>query len=502
MWVFDWNSRNSFGDGVMRTKTTYLTNLNGLTGEKALLIEPLRQIPIEQRRGIIALHGHGADASVWTPGWAGARHLQALADAGYFIVSIDAGGPATFNNIAAMTAITSAYGYLTSVVGLAEAQVGLFGWSMGGGNALQWIKENPTKVWAALLWCPLTDLDYHSGYPGAVGAEYQAAYSPPIYAAGDYAVNSVGHKIADEYPTWRNKCPIRIIQGTADTTVPMAKSQAFVTGVNQPQVDIVLLAGSNHSNLFANYLTDATLDFFRTNEDPLQVYVPAPIKSLTPESVMYQDSARTTLALANNDPCGSWSDPQSNQHASQATAGKRPLVKTNVLNGYRVLEFDGVDDYMEATIAAKIAATTFLVVRRLDAVHGRTLVGWKVDSSNRVVMYGSAVGYSYYANEALTSEDIPCIASDWNIVVVRHPSASEVEWRVGGKAPVATFDPYDNLTTAITLMLGANNNVAGTFGKFQIADYLRYDDALSLDQVNVVGSALAAKYVLPWETAI
>lgn len=491
----------------MRTKTTYVNPFNGITGEKAVLIEPLRQVPLEQRRGIIALHGHGADATVWVPGWTGARHVQALADAGYYVISIDAGGPATFNNKAAMDAITSCYSYLIGTVGLAETKVGLFGWSMGGGNSLQWIKENPTKVWAALLWCPLTDLDYHVGYPPdpAPGSEAYLAYGVPIYPTNNYALNSAGSKIASEYPTWRDKCPIRIIQGSADTTVPLSKSQAFINGVNQPQVDMIVLTGSDHVNLFANISTDATLDFFRNSEEPLDVYVPPAVKLLSPESTMYQDSARTTLAEANNDPVGSWTDIALAQHASQATAGKRPTLKTNVLNGFRVLEFDAVDDYMESVMSARLASTLFVVARKMTAVdaNGRVLVGWKFNSSNRLIFYASAAAgdYAFFAREDGQSQIVGGVSTSWHIISFRGVSASSVEVRIDGGAPDAVFDPNDIFVTAVTLMLGSNNNSAGTFGNFQIAEISRYGDALTLTQLDSVGEDLASKYNLIWDAA-
>lgn len=491
----------------MRTKTIYLTNFNGLTGEKAMLILPLRPVPVDQRRAIIAIHGHGADASVWTPGWPGARHAQALADAGYYVVSIDAGGTATFNNKAAMDAITSAYGYIVGTLGIAESKVGLFGWSMGGGNSLQWIKENPTKVWACLIWAPLTDLDYHCLSGGVPTAEATAAYSPPIYVAGDYFTNSVGHKIADEYPTWRNKCPIRIIQGSADTTVPLSKSQAFIDGVNAAPgtataVDMVVLTGSDHSTLFANIDTDETLAFFRDNEEDLDVYVPAPVKLLSPESVMYQDSARTTLALANNDPVGSWTDIVGNQHASQATSTKCPLLKTNVLNGYRVLQFDKTNDYMEATITARIISTWFIVAKKVTALdaNGRGIIGWKLNSSNRIYMYASTAvgGYGWYANESLLVENLGGDPTGWEIICINHPSASVCDVRFSGGAP-HTFDSNDILTTAVTMMLGANNEASGTFGDWQYAEIQRYAVSLSFDQMDHVGGLLADKYGLVWD---
>lgn len=57
-----------------------------------------------------------------------------------------------------------------------------------------------------------------------------------------------------------------------------------------------------------------------------------------------------TLVLNNNDPVGSWPDssPTGNTF-EQATAGNKPLFKTNIINGLPTVLFDGVDDWMQQT---------------------------------------------------------------------------------------------------------------------------------------------------------
>lgn len=54
-----------------------------------------------------------------------------------------------------------------------------------------------------------------------------------------------------------------------------------------------------------------------------------------------------SLALANNDPVGTWNDVSGNNFKLvQATAGRKPLFKTNVVNGKPAVLFDGSDDYL------------------------------------------------------------------------------------------------------------------------------------------------------------
>lgn len=67
---------------------------------------------------------------------------------------------------------------------------------------------------------------------------------------------------------------------------------------------------------------------------------------------LYQASACTTAASANNDPVGCWQDQKGSKHLIQATAGARPLLSTSTPVS---VVFDGSDDNVK--YAAGIADT-------------------------------------------------------------------------------------------------------------------------------------------------
>lgn len=87
-----------------------------------------------------------------------------------------------------------------------------------------------------------------------------------------------------------------------------------------------------------------------------------------------------SLSLADNDPVASWTDLSGNAaHAVQATAGKRPLFKTNILNGLPCVLFDNVDDMLVAPVSS-LAANPFTILvvyatRSTGTAQGRTIVG-------------------------------------------------------------------------------------------------------------------------------
>lgn len=62
-------------------------------------------------------------------------------------------------------------------------------------------------------------------------------------------------------------------------------------------------------------------------------------------TTLYQDSAKTTAVVTNDDPVGGWADKSATGiTAGQATAGKKPLYKASGINSLPSLLYDGSDD--------------------------------------------------------------------------------------------------------------------------------------------------------------
>lgn len=70
-------------------------------------------------------------------------------------------------------------------------------------------------------------------------------------------------------------------------------------------------------------------------------------------STLFQDTAATTPAIAEDDPIGRVNDKSGNaRNATQGTAGSRPTLKLAVQNGLSVGRFDGTADYLSAAAVA------------------------------------------------------------------------------------------------------------------------------------------------------
>lgn len=229
-----------------------------LAGEKDLVIRNRLFVP-SGNKGIIGLHGRNGDAFAWVPNWIGGDHARAWpnADPSQVLLSIDGGGLTPWANNAALASIDAAYTYLTTVLGCGP-KVGIMAWSMGGLGGLNWIKRNPAKVAAALLWCPATNINIFHG-----NATYTAEIDTAYGGAGVYAANVVGHDPATEFAAYKLGIKIRIRHAQDDGTVPVAQSRAFVAGVADPLVDIEETPTGDHTALFANYTTASTVAFFQ-----------------------------------------------------------------------------------------------------------------------------------------------------------------------------------------------------------------------------------------------
>lgn len=223
-----------------------------------------------------------------------------------------------------------------------------------------------------------------------------------------------------------------------------------------------------------------------------------------PDTSKYQDSARTTLAVANNDPVGSWTDKISGANLAQPTSTKRPLLKTAVLNGYDVIQTDGVDDALVTGMLARTSQSWLLVAKKMSAASAtaKTLAAIYQSTSARSSIFTNTLvgtGINFTPTEALGSVVGGGTPTSFDIILLSIYSASSAVLWVNGGAGVA-FDPNDVLTTSVFFALGQAGN-ASQFGDFQIAEVRRYYLGLGLGDADNVGVEMANKYALSWAQA-
>jgi hypothetical protein len=132
-----------------------------------------------------------------------------------------------------------------------------------------------------------------------------------------------------------------------------------------------------------------------------------------------------SAASANNDPVGQFLDLTKNAtNLSQATAGKRPLLKPGALNGRNVIEFDGVDDALHSSAITVLAqpTTIFLVAKYTSAPGTNAIIVDGITSGNRQALY-NATGFKIYAGTGIVG-NIYGSDTNWNVWIAKFNGAS------------------------------------------------------------------------------
>ena len=212
---------------------------------------------------IIATHGRGGDATAFGPVyWNGLWPItEALAEAGYIVMSIDAGASlSNWGNQDAMDSMGSALNWAvdTATVGIerprASYPIGLMGWSMGGLTALNASYRYAAGAVAGLfLFSPALDLDVmhaNATYTTEINNAYGGTYDQ-----GDVAFNP-----QENHAAFAGGPPIRILHSTDDPTTPYSMSETFAAGV--AEAELLTRTGRGHFP-FVNEPPSTVVDFFK-----------------------------------------------------------------------------------------------------------------------------------------------------------------------------------------------------------------------------------------------
>jgi hypothetical protein len=104
---------------------------------------------------------------------------------------------------------------------------------------------------------------------------------------------------------------------------------------------------------------------------PIGAFSPASIGNLqlwldaSDASTLFTDSAGSTLATADGDPVGRWSDKSGNSNNTiQADGTKKPLLKLSTQNAKNSVRFDGSNDNLKALTGGDDSNYTLFVVNK------------------------------------------------------------------------------------------------------------------------------------------
>ena len=135
--------------------------------------------------GVLSFPSHGNTASQALANPYTNLVLEALAEQGYPVLSVDAGGGVAWGNDTAIARVTDAKTYLQGTCGAKSGKVLVYAFSMGALTALNWARSNLSSVAAMAFACPgvdLADLHDNRGFGTEINTAYggSAAYTAAL----------------------------------------------------------------------------------------------------------------------------------------------------------------------------------------------------------------------------------------------------------------------------------------------------------------------------------
>lgn len=168
--------------------------------DQSMLTVPRGQYTKSTTKCIIGCHGRNGDAVQYSPVSPLGPLAWYLVDNGrYALLSVDHARINSWLDPDGIRAMDDALAYLTTL-GFYTTRVGLMGWSMGGGLALNWAKRNPSRVSGVWCWNPVTDLrffhdtsgSYTPAYPGTGATQAPTGWPAEIDTAFAASTTSSG----------------------------------------------------------------------------------------------------------------------------------------------------------------------------------------------------------------------------------------------------------------------------------------------------------------------
>lgn len=224
---------------------------------------------------------------------------------------------------------------------------------------------------------------------------------------------------------------------------------------------------------------------------------------LKADGTLWQDDARTTPVTADGQAVGSLDDGSTAaNHATQATAGNRPVFKTNIANGKPVIRFDGVNDFLASTTSATSAntRTVLAVCKSTTAGGGTVFVNRPSGTRGFLARLLRSGGVTYVGGDLNTNATVAAdLSTAWQSFCVgawlQDPATTYLSFYLNStQYAVTAGNPPDLEAGTAGYGLGRVNAGVAQYWTGDIAEWVVYDTQLSTANRNLVEQYLAAKY--------
>lgn len=197
-----------------------------------------------------------------------------------------------------------------------------------------------------------------------------------------------------------------------------------------------------------------------------------------------------------------WVDKSGNGvNFTQSTAGSRPTIQSNIVNGKRVIRFDGSDDIMSNTVYMGTTKSTIFAVAKGNASGGHNRILHAGSSTDGIMFFGSYLGNfaAFYGNGSWndTSANTRTISvtTDYRILSAVNDAGSTTTLAYPYVNGLEQNAKTGTTTTYTGLLLGGYGG--GQYWDGDIAEVIVYNRALTDAERKKVENYLGEKYNLP-----
>lgn len=223
------------------------------------------------------------------------------------------------------------------------------------------------------------------------------------------------------------------------------------------------------------------------------VFTPASIAGLK----LWLDASRIT-GLVDGDPVATWIDLSGQgNHATQATASKKPLYKTGIVNSKPVVRLDGVDDEVGTpTISQLSGGATMMIVWRPRVLPASNIRHSGIQTSSTdhfrfMTVSGTGVVRAYVNN---TLSDAAALVAGTASIMGNVWSNTTVTGYKDGAAGTPGSGITPTTVTAAAFRIGG---IDSTFPDGDVAEVVLYSVTLTTGQRQQVESYLRQKWGTP-----
>ncbi|MEH2031249.1 MAG: hypothetical protein V7K67_16565 [Nostoc sp.] len=345
-----------------------------------------------------------------------------------------------------------------------------------------------------------------TGATGASGTAGASASSPIwIYKTSNYTANAGDQIIADcSVGSFTITLPTSVSNGTS-VTVGLGKNNSSNSNI----VSVTAPSGFPYSSFYINIPnTEVTLIYFSASGwSVIGSYSSIPTVPTFPLTPKYRFSAAQQSGYVNGVAVPSISDSSGNNITATASGTAQPTYKTNIINGYPALLFNGSTNYLDLGNANLIADPGDFVIFQVVNYAASGVISFgdgNASSGNWGLQLGQANDYSV-AGGSLVQTNLTMSLNTWYIKAFARLSNVWKSWVNGG----------------VNISGGSNSGaIRGVSGGYENRDVIgaKWDGSAqnftngyiaetaillspTLANINSIGAYYSSMYGITWSTA-